>query len=473
MVSKYRYLCMWRFLLSLGLLAGAAYGQCTNAAVPGKFYEYYVIAQTGSCNGNTFTSLGAGPAINDFGQVGFMAQASALAGSALFVGDGHMHPAAAPINPGELGSSEIYDGSVGLSTSLSGVSLVSKDSITTTSPATTSIRVWNTATTDSFRYAARGGPSQQFGSVFPFPAINANGDTAFVALDAQNATKKYLVEVLASGTLSKTAISLSVGEPIIDDSGNVLIYQLPSGGGFQVLLFKKNLQSSTLIADQNTFTSIDSVPGMSHDGMVIAFQGNLSATGAQTLNTYAGPGIFAYTNEGNNIWHLSRLTGIQVEVPNSGGNGNGICEFGETCQQAAELGYDASGNPIYFKTTGYGVQTRVAVTNLGLGASGIDDDTFVVSFIGTPTAASRPNPVLKNGTPLFFSAQQGLWTIRVDVPFGRRLFWHAVQVCSLRERLMRSATTRRSRASSTSITLWLKPEAAMGGPSNGLTFTIH
>jgi hypothetical protein len=74
-------------------MAGAAFAQCTNTAVPGKFYEYYIIAQTGSCNGNNFTSLGAGPAVNDFGQVGFMAQASALTGSAIWVGDGHMHPA--------------------------------------------------------------------------------------------------------------------------------------------------------------------------------------------------------------------------------------------------------------------------------------------------------------------------------------------------------------------------------------------
>src|SRR5450755_3269271 len=406
------------FVLSiLPVISGAAFAQCTNTAVPGKFYEYYIIAQTGSCNGNNFTSLGAGPAINDLGQVGFMAQASALTGSAIWVGDGHMHPAISPINPGETGSSEIYDGSIGLNTNLSSVSLVSKDSITTTSPATTSIRAWNTATPDSYRYAARGGPSQQFGSVFPFPAINKNGDTAFIALDSNNPTIKYLVEVTAAGSLSKTGVTLSVGEPIINDNGNVLLYQTTTSpsNGFQILLYQKGLKSFTTIADYHNFTSIDSVPGMSHDGLVVAFQGNLSAAGAANLNTYAGPGVFAATNEGGTTWHLTRVTGIQYEVPNTGGNGDGICNFGETCKQAAELGYDDAGNAIYFNPTGYGVQTRVAVTNLGLGAAGIDDDSFVISFIGTPTEASRANPVLKNGTPLFFSAQQGLWTIRVDV----------------------------------------------------------
>lgn len=92
-MSGFRRLINVLVLSILPAMAGAAFAQCTNTAVPGKFYEYYIIAQTGSCNGNNFTSLGAGPAVNDFGQVGFMAQASALTGSAIWVGDGHMHPA--------------------------------------------------------------------------------------------------------------------------------------------------------------------------------------------------------------------------------------------------------------------------------------------------------------------------------------------------------------------------------------------
>jgi hypothetical protein len=405
------------FLAAIFTLTGTVFAQCTNTAIPGKFYEYYIIAQTGSCNGNTFTSLGGNPSINDIGQVGFMGQSSALSGSALWIGDGHLHPATAPINPGEVGSSEIYDGAVQLSTSLGNVQLVSKDSITTTSPATTSIRVWRASTPDSYRYAGRGGPGQKFGAVFPFPSINTSGETAFTALDSNNPSLKYLVEVTSSGVLTKVGVNVSVGEPMLDDNGDVLLYQLTTqpAGGFQVMLYQSGLINPTVIADYNNFTSIDSAPGISHDGMVVAFQGNLNAAGAAALKTTAGPGIFAATNEGAGVWHITRVTNIQVETPKSGGNNNGVCDPGETCQPAAELGYDDAGNPIYFNSTGYGVGTRVAVMNLGLGATGIDDDTFVISFVGTPTSASRPNPVLKNGTPLFFSASQGLWTIRVDV----------------------------------------------------------
>jgi hypothetical protein len=404
-------------LAAIATLTGNAFAQCTNNEVPGKFYEYYIIAQTGSCNGNNFTSLGSNPSINDFGQVGFMAQASALTGNALWVGDGHMHPAATPINPSEIGSSEIYDSAVQLSTSLSNVQLVTKDSITTTSPATTSIRVWNTATPDSFRYAARGGPSQKFGAVFPYPSINKTGETAFCALDSSNPTIKYLVEVSPTGAVSKAAVNVSVGEPMLDDNGNVLLYQLTTepAGGFQVMLYPKGLGSPTVIADYNNFSSIDTAPGISHDGMVVAFEGNLNADGAMAYSTTTGPGIFAATNQGGGVWAITRVTGLQVPVATANGNIGGLCTFGQACQPAGELGFDASGNAIYFNPSGYGVGTRVGAMNLGLGAAGIANDSFVISFVGTPTEASRPNPVLNNGTPLFFSAQQGLWTIRVDV----------------------------------------------------------
>ena len=75
------------FLATIFTLTGTVFAQCTNTAIPGKFYEYYIIAQTGSCNGNTFTSLGGNPSINDIGQVGFMGQSSALSGSALWIGE--------------------------------------------------------------------------------------------------------------------------------------------------------------------------------------------------------------------------------------------------------------------------------------------------------------------------------------------------------------------------------------------------
>ena len=407
MTTRYSgFLHLSAVLFALATIPGTAVAQCNNTAIPGKFYEYYIIAQTGSCNGNTFTSLGSNPALNDFGQVGFMAQSAAYSGPALWVGDGHNYPAGTPINSGLTGSSEIYDAAVQLSSDYptSGITLVSKDSITTTSPATTSIRVWKTATPGSYRYAGRGGSHQKYAAVLPYPSVNKKGDAAFIALDANSPIIKYLVVSTAAGATSQATVNVSVGEPMIDDNDEVLLWTDTSSpvGNYQILLYAAGLATFTTIADGNYFSSIDSAPGISRDGLVIAFQGNLNAAGAAAVGTNAGPGIFAAW-KGSSSWVLTRVTGGTL-LPNN--------------TPSAELGFDEAGNAISFNPAGYGVGTRVAVTNLAFGTSGSLNESFVVSFIGTPSEASRPNPVLKNGTPLFFSAQQGLWTVRVDLePF--------------------------------------------------------
>ena len=403
-IRRFHFIYPAALIAALFALPWQAFAQCSpNASIPGKFYEWYIVAVTG-CNG--LTALGQGPSINDFEEVAFMGQTSA--GQTIWTGTGRSAPT--NINPGSAGSSEFFDAALQYNNVNQ---IVTKDSITTTSPATTSIRVWNAASQNSSRYVARGGPSQKFSAVFPFPSINNKGGVAAMAL---NGIQQYLLEQPQGGALAQFPVKVSVGEPVIDDSGDVLLYQettVPSNG-FQLMLYQNNLTTFTVIGDYNSFTSIDYAPGISSDGMVIAFQGNLSAAGAAAMKTYAGPGIFAATNQGSGVWQITRVTGLQAEVLNSGGNNDGICNYGEKCVPAAELGYDDNGNAIYFNPTGYASGTRVSVTNLGLGATGIGGDSFVISFVGTPTEASRTNPVLKN-FPLFFSASQGLWTIRVDV----------------------------------------------------------
>jgi hypothetical protein len=76
-----------------------------------------------------------------------------------------------------------------------------------------------------------------------------------------------------------------------------------------------------------------------------------------------------------------------------------------------ELGYDTSGNKIYFSSID--INTRISVIHQQNSASVQAGDSFVVSFMGTPDAASVVNPV--TGSPLLFSANDGIWTERVDV----------------------------------------------------------
>ncbi len=183
-----------------------------------------------------------------------------------------------------------------------------------------------------------------------------------------------------------------------------------SNGLNQVTLFQNGFTSQTTIASTSNYSYLDTAPGISDDGNVVVFQGTLTPTGSTNLGIPAGPGIFAAVNTGT-TWQTIRVTGLMVESPNSTGNHDGICDPGELCIPAAELGFDDSNKAINFAS--YPTNSRVAVANLGLGAAGIADDSFVISFVGTPSHASRTNPVTKN-FPLLFSNQTGLWTIRVD-----------------------------------------------------------
>ncbi len=151
--------------LYAGLLAVAASAQ---TPIPGKWYEYYTVARTGS----TYTSLGNGPSINDAREVGF--EGSTSAGNALWFGTGNA--AAVNFNPGEsFSSNDIISPSVQIN---SNHQVVSEDRIPTTSPASTNIRLYTATTNDSLLYAARGGLKQVKAHIIVFanPATNINGD---------------------------------------------------------------------------------------------------------------------------------------------------------------------------------------------------------------------------------------------------------------------------------------------------------
>ena len=308
--------------------------------------------------------------------------------------------------------------------------MVSQDRITTTTPATTAVRLYNGGATDSFSYAARGGPFHTgsgvylYDAVFSNPSVNKNGDVVFTALYSSQLPAKVL-GYLAAGSTTPVERSIRSGspKPMIADNGNVVIQVGGSGGqaNNQILVYSAGLGNLAVIADTaNNWVSLDSAPGISRDGRVVVFQGNPNALAAAAIGTTTGLEFSPRSTRARAFGSakIIRITGGKVEDVAADraatkGNFDGVCDIGEICKPAAELGFDATGNPITIAS--YGVDSRVGVVNVDFGAAGIDDDTFVVSFIATPSSASRDNPAMAPGTPLLFSNQQGLWTIRVDV----------------------------------------------------------
>ncbi|MEO7028089.1 MAG: Ig-like domain-containing protein [Acidobacteriaceae bacterium] len=382
--------------VSLFLLAAVPLISAQSPTIPGKFYEYYTVAST---QGGTFTAVGP-PSINDNGLCAFTGTTSA--GQTIWVSDGHfLQPR--DINPGQANlGRNFFDPQLQINTNNQ---VIAKDFVQGVSQ---NIRLWDANFTDSFVYLARSGNSQPYTALNGAPSVNANGDGVFGAI---NGTAHELVEV-SNGVPSTFAINSSTPQPAIDAAGDMVVTTTNRGTGLnQVILFRNGFTSQTQIASGSDFSYLDTTPGISDDGNVVVFQGTLTTAGATHLGLTAGAGIFASVNTGS-AWQVIRATGLMVEVLGSGGNDDGICDPGETCKNAAELGYDDNNNPIDFSS--YPTNSRVAVTNVDFGAAGIADDTFVISFMGTPSHASRTNPVTKN-TPLLFSGNTGLWTIRVDV----------------------------------------------------------
>ncbi len=232
---------------------------------------------------------------------------------------------------------------------------------------------------------------------------------------------------LAHGTTTPVQTMIYSGNPypMIADNGNKVVIQVGGAGpqsNYQIRVYPPGLGTLAIIADTTAnWVSLDNVLGISRDGKVVAFQGQPTALGAAAIGTTAGAGIFAAIDEGSGFANakIIRLTGtlvenVQADIAAGRGNQDGVCDpqYNEICTPEPELGWTLSGTAITIAS--YATDSRVGVAHVDFGAPGIDDDTFVVSFVATPSQASRDNPHLP-GIPLLFSAQQGLWTIRVDV----------------------------------------------------------
>ena len=368
--------------------------------IPGKFYSYDIVAKNGQLG---LTGMGLQPSINDYGQIAFVGQSGG--GESIWVGDGVSAPR--NINPGFLNPGRIFFGAGLQINNLNKVA--AQERLVGNSVPTSSLRIWDASATDSFVYVARAGLGQTYDAIFGFASLNATGEAASGALIG---VQRYAVKGTATPPV-QFPLTGGSPQPMIADDGRVVIRTGTSPANYRIALLEPSLGTSTTIADAGLFSSLDNAPGISDDGRIVAFVGTLSSPGALLFGTAAGPGVFASIDEGGGTRKIIRITGRQVEnVPATGGNNDGACDLGETCFPAAELGYNDSDAAITFAS--YAADMRLSVSNIDFGDPGIDDDTFRISFMATPSSASRTNPAA-GGMPLLFSNRLGLWTIRVDV----------------------------------------------------------
>jgi len=115
---------------------------------------------------------------------------------------------------------------------------------------------------------------------------------------------------------------------IADDDRIVVRFGGPTDGAIR--LYKYDFSTSEEIAAAGPeWRALGRSPGISDDGQIVTFYGDLTSRAARTYHTTAGPGIFASIDEGTGTRKLIRLAGWLVETP---GHGDGACDPSETCR---------------------------------------------------------------------------------------------------------------------------------------------
>lgn len=275
----------------------------------------------------------------------------------------------------------------------------------TTTPAQTFLRRFNSID-NSFDIIAAGSGAGGFNDVTEIAvqtSMNNSGQSAFVTRQGNN-------WFLTSG--QRPALNFrpsTAGNQLfsaIGDNGQI-VYRNGNTVSSPLCIVDYNLSNCQILADSATgFTEMGQKPGIDDFSEIAVFYGNLNASGAQTLQTNPGPGIFAVLLFNDKTIKIIRLAGRLIENNSApGGNDDGVCDPGETCQPG-ELGFNQAGNPIFFSS--FDAFSRVNIAHQQLGAAGFQDDIFTVSFIGTPNRAGD----VENRT---FSNQTGLWTLATQI----------------------------------------------------------
>jgi hypothetical protein len=290
--------------------------------------------------------MGDYPSINNTGLVIFVGQTPT--GENLFVGDGTATP-----NPISLLSSPRRF--FGRAAQLNDLGIAIGSDHLTGSPPLYFERLFNVSQGVE-TVIAQGGPSYEFDAVLGEASININNDVVFSALSGSNL---LLVSRQANGTENQIQLPAnSLPRPMIADNQSIVVRvgNLPAS---PILLLDINLLSSSSIAGGSSYASTGNQPGISRNGRVVTFYGDLSQAAASQLGLPAGPGIFASIDSGNGSRNVISLTAGQ-------------------------------------KFSSFDTDSRIGVTDEDVISKNLETDTFVACFIATR------------------AGKRGIWTVRVD-----------------------------------------------------------
>jgi len=347
------------------------------------WFDYDIVAKTGDSvsTGGTLSSIND-VSINSRGRVAFTGKTSA--GENIFSDDGSAAPTRLiGFNPPT--STRFYN-----SPQINDSGIVAAHDLFQPNPSSSTdvVRTWNSATQGSTVVIAgntTSEPSPGF-QLVTSPAIANDGQFAFIGTrDSERALYRNSSQLRGSNTLISPVQAGSAPIRPMISSGGVTVLRNGSGTSGQLLIDGVEKASTSFFANPS-WTALGSMPGISDNGAVVVFSGDRGN----------GPGIFA----------CIRATGgasYSDPVRIAGENGTTVTK--------PELGFTASAGRVGITSVDY--DQRVGVASYPGGPLGPIGDSFVVTFVGTPSAASIDNPITHQ--PFFFTANKGVWSQRVDI----------------------------------------------------------
>ncbi|MEO8135876.1 MAG: hypothetical protein ABI831_18100, partial [Betaproteobacteria bacterium] len=389
------------FALALSGLVFAASALLATSAAASVFYTFNVVAETGA---GGFTSLGNGPSINDKGKISFVSTSAGGPTVMLWSPIGGVSNLASSL----LSPNRSFGESVRIN---------SLDEVLTWNRLLPlglyEVRVFRSGTPNDSSVMVRGLTSgTPYDLLYQNPAMNSNrvleDRSNFIATGNKNGIcdagevcvsqiafnafrsgpLRFLGTVVQNptdasdvGVRNEFGLNTSQSRPMMADDGRIVVRGLNATD--QISLFNYGLGSPTTIAGSaKGFTALGAASGITPNGKVVAFAGNRGK----------GDGIFLSIEMAGGQRRIVRIVGENATV------------------QKSELGFDGAGNKLFMQSIELDSRVGVVYTP---DTDGVAGKSVVVSFIGTPNAASRTNP--GSGKPFLFSSQKGLWTIRIDL----------------------------------------------------------
>lgn len=381
------------FCCTLVLLIGQAIATAQINPIQGVHYRYEVIAAS-----NPNLELYGAPSINDMGDVAFAGKLNG--GGAVFIGDG---PGSYwQLLPNFNQSNHIFGGTVVINNQKQ---VIAHETVTGTSPLVNILRLIDGNTTNSSTIIAAANLYQydDYDQLYP-TGLSLNDDYNEVGWVGRLGQQTTILGTGVRPNFNERGLRSTGGTP--RPVRSVTGYTVTRVGNLatdDLMVYYPDMTPCCRVAGAaDGFTAVGQSPGISDGGEAIVFYGVLSEAGAQAVGLTAGPGIFAAVEIAPEQRQLFRLTGRLVENNSAtGGNDDGVCDTGETCQPG-ELGFTQAGQPVTYNS--FDTIERVDVGYEAAGLPGIQDDVITVSYLGTPSTANDTSGQT-------FSNQKGLWTL--------------------------------------------------------------